>query len=279
MQAEKPIVFISHASTDASIVDILRSEIDRVFAYGVKVFASSVPGVIKPGDDWLVELRSNLENAKAVIVLITPVSINRPWVWFEVGAYWSKLSAGSGRVYPLCVPEVDLSDLPEPLNRLEALSLGKTAHVKLLFQTLCGQFGFGNMKSFKTRSITSRLPKYSDIKVVQSDLQTGTIYDGPYKGYSDEELQEVLDEYLYKLEAFQPNQMDKALKLAVGGRNIDRNNIFEKALIHYQQFDTQLHLPPGTSKRLLKTVALRYGLVPTQDWEHSVRFGRAETKR
>ncbi len=107
LQIEKPVVFVSHASTDNPIVDILKTQIDRVFANGVQVFASSVPGVIKPGRDWLDEIKSNLEVAKVVIIIITPTSINRPWIWFEVGASWSKMESGKGRIYPLCVPEIE----------------------------------------------------------------------------------------------------------------------------------------------------------------------------
>ena len=95
MKIEKPIVFISHTKTDYAIANILNAEIKRVFANDVQVFASSVPGTVKPGADWLNEVEENLDKAKAVIVLITPISINRPWIWFEIGASWSKTLMGS----------------------------------------------------------------------------------------------------------------------------------------------------------------------------------------
>ena len=199
MQIEKPVIFVSHAATDRPIADILKAEIDRVFANGVDVFASSVPGTIKPGDDWLEKINENLSKSKAVIVLITPVSINRPWIWFEVGASWSKMLGGFGQIYPVYAPEIKVSELPEPLSRLNALSLGKEDQVKLLFQTLCEQFGFGNMKSFKGSKITKQLPKYSDLRIDQRDLRAGMIYSGPFEGYSIDELKEILDEnYLYQ---------------------------------------------------------------------------------
>ncbi len=250
MQIEKPVIFISHASTDKPIANILKSEIDRVFANGVHVFASSVPGVLKPGDDWLNQIKDNLENAKAVIVLITPVSINRPWIWFEVGASWSRMLDGSGRIYPLCAPEIDFLDLPEPLSRLQALSLGKAEQVKLFFQALCDQFGFGNMKGFKGSAITTRLPKYSDLKIDQSDLNTGTIYSGPYEGYSDAELEEVL--------------YDLFLESDVADRG---------ELVHYRQIDEEFKLPPGTTKKFIKEVADRCNLLVKQEWENCIRFG------
>ncbi len=127
---KRPVLFISHATTDGPIVAVVREEVRRIFANGVEVFASSVPGTIKPGRDWLESIRTSLDDATAVAVLITPVSVNRPWIWFEVGASWSKMVANQRRIYPLCVPEVDKAQLPEPLGRLQALSLGKAAETR-----------------------------------------------------------------------------------------------------------------------------------------------------
>jgi len=265
MRIEKPVIFISHTATDQPIADILKAEIDRVFANGVDVFASSVSGTIKPGADWLNEVKDNLEKAKVVAVLITPVSVNRPWIWFEVGASWFRMLEGSRRIYPLCSPEIDFQDLPQPLNRLQALSLGKAQDVKSFFQTLTEEFGFGNMKGFKGSTITKRIPKYSKLKIDQKDLISGSIYSGPYEGYSDDELEEVIDEnYLYKGYS---HWEDYAIRY--GKRD---SSIFLGKLVHYHMLDNELKLPPGTSKRLIKDVAKRYGLIPDKEWDNSIRF-------
>lgn len=262
---KKPVLFISHAATDEPIANILKAEIDRVFANGVYVFASSVPGTMKPGSDWLNSIRENLDKAKAVVVLITPVSINRPWIWFEVGASWSKMSEGRRSIYPLCAPEIELNELPEPLNRLQASSLAKAEHIKQFFQTLCDQFGFGNMKGFKGSTIKSRIPKYSELRVDSKDLRTGTIYTGPYEGYSIEELKEVIDEnFLFK---------EHHSFISYHSPDDDRDvSIFLGKLIHYRKLDERLELPLGTSKKYLKEVANRYNLEPSQEWANSIRF-------
>lgn len=264
MKIDKPVIFISHAATDEPIANVLKAEVDRVFANGVYVFVSSVPGVMAPGSDWLNSIKENLDKAKAVVVLVTPTSINRPWIWFEVGASWSKMSEGRGTIYPLCAPEIDFSELPEPLNRLHALSLGKAEHIKLFFKALCDQFGFGNMEGFKGSAIKSRLPKYSELKVDSKDIDAGVIYTGPYGGYSSEELKEVLDEeYLYKEHR---NYTEYSIIYKY------RDSICSEKLIHYRKLDETLKLPTGTSKKHLKEVAKRYGLEPYREWEHSIRF-------
>jgi hypothetical protein len=258
---KKPTVFLSHAATDEPIVRVLHDEITRIFANGVDVFATSVPGKVAPGTDWLGNINEKLRKASAVIVLITPVSLNRPWIWFEVGASWSKMEDGDGRILPVCVPEVDKASLPEPLSRLQAMSLGKATETKLVFQTLVDLFGFGNLKGFRHATIKAKLPKYDTLPVAESDLRSGTVYNGPYEGYSEQELAEVLDE-----EFLRPAWRD-VHDTMYGNKN------FRRSLIHFREVDAQLDLPPGTAKKLLPEEATRrYHIKIVQQTENTIRF-------
>ena len=256
----KRTVFLSHAATDEPIVRVLHDEITRIFANGVEVFATSVPGKVAPGADWLENVNAQLRRASAVIVLVTPVSLNRPWIWFEVGASWSKMEDGQGRILPVCVPEVDKATLPEPLRRLQAMSLDRAAETKLVFQTLVDLFGFGSLRGFRHSTIKAKLPRYRDLPVAESDLRSGVVYNGPYEGYSDEELREVLvDEFL-----------DPAWRDARRQWPEDQN--FRGALIHYREVDDRVQLPPGTAHRLLTDTATRRYFVIAQQTQNTVRF-------
>jgi hypothetical protein len=260
---QKPVLFISHATTDEPIAQVVRDEVNRIFAGGVAVFASSVPGTIAPGADWLESIRANLEAATAVVVLITPVSVNRPWIWFEVGASWSKMRADEGRIYPLCVPEIEKGELPEPLNRLQALSLGKAAETREFFQALCDQFGFGNLKGFRHASIKAKLPKYGDLKVAAADIESGSRYTGPYLGYSIVELREILvDDYLLpEYDAFR----------TYGPRF--RKNLFTEKLIHFKDVDQRFNLPPGTAEtELVDLVVNAFDAQVIQQTANTARF-------
>jgi hypothetical protein len=260
---EKPTVFLSHAATDQPVARVIHDEIRRIFANGVTVYASSVPGVVKPGQDWLASIRDNLTAATAVIVLVTPISINRPWIWFEVGASWSKMEQGAGLILPLCYG-VEKGDLPEPLGRLQAMSLSKAAETKEVFRSLVDTFGFGNMKGFRHTALTAKLPKYNDIPVAESDLRSGTLYDGPFEGYSDAELREVIDDnYLHpRWSNWREFSYHKP-----------RSNLFNGKLVHFREFDADMGLPPGAGKRLLEAVATsRYPTKAVYRTENTVRF-------
>ena len=187
-EIKKPTLFISHATSDAGFASAVQQEIEKVFANGINVFCTSSPGAIPVGTDWLSNVEQTLEVAQAIIAIVTPVSIERPWLWFEIGATWSKGRSGECKIYPLCAPEIELSNLPAPLDRLQALSMGKVADLKLLFKALISQFGFGKLSSFRATNISKRIPRYKDVKVVEMDLNEKVFYSGKYTGYGDDEL-------------------------------------------------------------------------------------------
>lgn len=269
---EKQGIFISHASTDKTVANILKQEIEAVFGDGVEVFVSSIPGSIEPGSDWLDEIQKKLNDATIFIVLITPISINRPWIWFEIGASWLKMSEKKRKIYPLCAPEIDLGSLPEPLSRLQALSLGKTEDIRLFFKSLRDVFGFGEIKDLKIPRIKSNLQKaWSQLIIDEKDLDVGTIYTGPYHGYSDDELQEIIDQDFFVPNLKQDKFLENLLK--------DEITISRGKLLHFNRIDEELQLPPGTAKKFLIEVAARFNLRPAKIRENSVMFTTDEVNR
>ena len=260
---EKPSLFISHATSDGEFANAVKAEIEKMFANGVNVFCTSSPGSIPVGHDWLDDIESKLKSSQATIVIITPVSIERPWLWFEVGATWERGREGQCKIYPLCAPEIDMGSLPSPLDRLQALSMGKSQDLKMLFEALINQFGFGSISTFRSTNITKRIPKYKDVNVVEVDRNERKLYSGKYTGYTDEELMEVID-----AEFFYPDH-----EKSYGNRE---NRISYGMLIHFRDIDKRLDLPPGTAKQLLNKVAERYDLAPEYENINVVRYKREE---
>ena len=264
-EIKKPTLFISHATSDALFANAVQQEIEKVLANGVSVFCTSSPGAIPAGTDWLSDIEQKLERTQAVIAIVTPVSIERPWLWFEIGATWSKGRAGECKIYPLCAPEVDLATLPAPLDRLQALSMGKTTDLKLLFEALISQFGFGRISSFRATNISKRIPKYKDVTVVDLDLNEKEFYSRKYTGYSDDELIEVIDSNLFLGDHTTHRDYPS---LHTGREELIHNG----KLLHFREIDKRLDLPAGTARRLLNTVAERYDLEPALESDNVIRY-------
>ena len=76
-------VFISHSSTDAWVANQIKKYID-----GFKATTFLDEGCIDAGDDFENVILKELRSSKELLVLFTPWSLERPYLWMEVGAAW-----------------------------------------------------------------------------------------------------------------------------------------------------------------------------------------------
>src|SRR5687768_4676532 len=84
-EGEQRLVFISHATADKWLAMVLCAKIE---AAGAKTFRDDRD--INGGDDIPDAIREAITRADEMVVLLTPASVNRPWVLMEVGAAWQR---------------------------------------------------------------------------------------------------------------------------------------------------------------------------------------------
>lgn len=110
-------VFISHAAADRKLAEYLRDELVKRRP-GTEFFLSSRPGHIRTGHEWWQTIQQQLRSADAYIVLLTPISIGRPWIPFETGAAWM-----TNRLLLTVSAGLDKTALPNPLAFFQVNSL------------------------------------------------------------------------------------------------------------------------------------------------------------
>ncbi len=84
----KALVFISHDTRDAEIAEAFSKLLSSVSAGVLKSFRSSDKKGnqgIEYGVDWYPEIMKKLNDASDVVCLLTPHSIDRPWILYEAG--------------------------------------------------------------------------------------------------------------------------------------------------------------------------------------------------
>lgn len=109
-------VLVSHSSKDASIADaisklILKCSLRQILPWYSS--DSSGSGGIQAGERWFEKIRSELGSSRAVIVLVTPNSLNSSWVHFESG-----FGAANGEleIIPIIYGIEDIGQVPDPLS-------------------------------------------------------------------------------------------------------------------------------------------------------------------
>jgi hypothetical protein len=112
-------VFISYAPADAELAGRIA---DVLKASGFQVWDDSQ---ILPGDNWGVRLAQALEEAEAMVVVLTPHSLRSPNVSREVG-YALGNKDYKDRVIPVIAAPPDQlpqEDIPWVLNRFQVIHL------------------------------------------------------------------------------------------------------------------------------------------------------------
>jgi hypothetical protein len=142
-------LFISHAAADASLAAYIERQINNNTDFSA--FRSSGSGHITPGTDWAAEIRKELRRADAFLLLLTPRSVNRPWLWFEAGA----ASYSGNTIFPATAGGLSVEEVPPPLSFLQFTSLEDPEAVSNMFREMDGKLhdpcGFvAKVREFRT---------------------------------------------------------------------------------------------------------------------------------
>jgi hypothetical protein len=125
----RPQVFLSHAHEDADFANALRTWLDDSILGAADFFVSSDRGSIPLGSEWAERIRAALAQSALMLILVSPASASRRWLYFEAGAGYVK----GIPVIPMCVAGMTLPDLEPPLSLLEGIELpGADAQSRLL---------------------------------------------------------------------------------------------------------------------------------------------------
>lgn len=126
-------IFLSHSSLDGVLATLLEAEMKRELGDGFTVFRSTRADAINSGEQWFNVIRQEMDEADALVVLITETAKNSAWVGFELGYFWRKEN-----IHALYHPRVAL---PSPFSILQSKKLTVRDELHNFFKTLCDKLG------------------------------------------------------------------------------------------------------------------------------------------
>lgn len=110
-------VFLSHATSDKWIAKVFCEKIEAV---GATTFRDDRD--INGGDDIPDEIRRELVQSHEMVVLLSPGSVDRPWVLLEAGAFWGRRKRAR-IVAVLCHVQIDT--IPDMIKSKKAISINE----------------------------------------------------------------------------------------------------------------------------------------------------------
>jgi TIR domain-containing protein len=117
----KPKVFISHSSIDSWVARQLATHLATC---GVDTVLDNAD--IDHGDDFEESILKAAEESSELLVLLTPWSVDRPYIWMEIGNFWGRRKRMIGLLYGLTVEDVSQDErMPVALKRLDLVQLNE----------------------------------------------------------------------------------------------------------------------------------------------------------
>lgn len=148
------LIFLSHIHEEAELAKLIQNAIENEFSGFVEVFVSSDGKTIPSGSNFLKRIEDGLTNCIGAIYLISPFSVKRNWINFELGAVWirNSMSVNSGGkevpTIPFCHSGITPSKLPMPLTNLSSILANNSSNLELAFKSI--QTAVGGKGKLKT---------------------------------------------------------------------------------------------------------------------------------
>lgn len=115
----KPIVFFSHSSRDKHTLACLKELVVEKAGGSIDIFLSSDGQSIPLGRNWVHRIQEALEEARLMLVFISPNALRSNWVFFESGFAYAK----DIQVVPVGILGFDLGKLSPPLSLLQGFNI------------------------------------------------------------------------------------------------------------------------------------------------------------
>lgn len=124
-------IFISHAAADTRLAQLVATAL-QASDPPLDAFVASRPGDIRADAEWLPAIEAALLRGDRFFIILTPNSINRPWVSFETGATWF-----SGQSFVLArTSDLSQEEIPLPLAARQIYRLDQKDEAVVIFHTL-----------------------------------------------------------------------------------------------------------------------------------------------
>jgi hypothetical protein len=151
-------IFISHIQEEFQVALVLKKWIESAFADHCQVLTSTDPEGIPSAAQTLEENERAWEETKALILLCSPDSLQKPWISFEAGCAWLRRIL----IIPVCYSGLSAGQLPQPLAIFPGFDLNQRDFGQNLFMTLAKELGISQLPDIQYRQMRQEVQQVLD---------------------------------------------------------------------------------------------------------------------
>jgi hypothetical protein len=151
-------IFISHIQEELQAARVLKKWIESAFADHCEVLTSTDPEGIPSAAQSLEKNERAFEEIKALILLCSPDSIQKPWIFFESGCAWLRKIL----ILPLCHSGLTAGQLPQPLAIFPGFDLDQRDFGQKFFMALAKELGISQLPAIQYRQMKQEVQQVLD---------------------------------------------------------------------------------------------------------------------
>lgn len=173
-------VFICHSSADETKARAISDLISSVS--NTKVFFSPYPEAI-PSGRWFDVITRQLTIAKALVIVASRQSVERPWINFEYGMFYAL-----NKPEDIHILRIEDVELPSPLNELQAKNAADEGSLRAFINTLADNLDtyVSDEPDYQTAiSIIDEKSVPLEVGVLPNVVSPPEVPDGPFPTYAE----------------------------------------------------------------------------------------------
>lgn len=155
--------FLSHSSSDKKLAEIIAHTLKRISLNQISPWFSSDDsgsGGLQPGMIWFNAILDKLSKSKAVVTILTPNSISKPWIYFESGI---GQTLNDCEVMPICIG-INRDEVYPPLGLYQCYQLSDYNSLREFISKLLSKFDITFDEEMCKPILLDALSKIAEIK-------------------------------------------------------------------------------------------------------------------
>ncbi len=123
-------IFLSFSSQELELAKVLNRILNNAFQGQINCFIANTD--IGAGELWEERIKIALKGNDAILTILTPDFVSRPWAYLEWAAFW----LNDKNTYVLVTEDVDIDNLIAPIKQRQIVRLNNEDSIKNLIKTL-----------------------------------------------------------------------------------------------------------------------------------------------
>lgn len=187
-------LFISYSVPEAKLANQVANSINDAFGGSVQTFLSDKD--LMHGKAWKDQLKVKLKEYDAILIVLTPRYLKRPWAYVEWAAFWME----DKDYYILLTDNIEVNDLISPMQDCQATRLFNPEEVMRLFTTIKQDANYKDRTPFEEAKVLSLTAQqiYKDLLAEEKSIGYSVYKDLHQLPNNDHLKKDVLNYYYFE---------------------------------------------------------------------------------